>query len=134
MKKHDTVFQRDRQQPVCGKRMGEELGDEVVSVNERLKNKNREALRSQTPFVVVSPVYAWRLPRVVEGFILETAFEGNADVYFVLTCGGDVGLAGKYAKKLCAKKDLRTMGLWGYGCRRTISPCTRRPARRRHGR
>ena len=95
------------------KRMGEELGDEVVSVNERLKNKNREALRSQTPFVVVSPVYAWRLPRVVEGFILETAFEGNADVYFVLTCGGDVGLAGKDAKKLCAKKGLAYHGLMG---------------------
>lgn len=95
------------------KRMGEELGDEVVSVNERLKNKNRESLRSPTPFVVVSPVYAWRLPRVVEGFILETAFEGNADVYFVLTCGGDVGLAGKYAKKLCAKKGLAYHGLMG---------------------
>ena len=115
------------------KRMGEELGDEVVSVNERLKNKNREALRSQTPFVVVSPVYAWRLPRVVEGFILETAFEGNADVYFVLTCGGD-GWPGSMQRSFVQKKDLRTMGLWGYGCRRTISPCTRRPARRRHGR
>ena len=33
------------------KRMGEELGDEVVSVNERLKNKNRESLRSPTPFM-----------------------------------------------------------------------------------
>ena len=49
----------------------------------------------------------------MEGFILETAFEGNADVYFVLTCGGDVGLAGKYAKKLCAKKGLAYHGLMG---------------------
>ena len=37
----------------------------------------------------------------------------NADVYFVLTCGGDVGLAGKYAKKLCAKKGLAYHGLMG---------------------
>lgn len=95
------------------KMMGEELKDEAVSINDRLKTGNREALVSKTPFVVVSPVYAWRLPRVVERFILETAFEGNADIYFVLTCGGDVGMAGKYVKKLCVRKGLAYQGLMG---------------------
>ena len=39
------------------KMMGEELKDEAVSINDRLKTGNREALVSKTPFVVVSPVY-----------------------------------------------------------------------------
>ena len=94
-------------------RLSELTGEAVESVNEALKGNGVTSLHSHTPWVVVSPVYAWRLPRVVEQFIRKASISGNTGMYFVLTCGGDVGMAGKYAKKLCARKGLAYQGLMG---------------------
>ncbi len=85
--------------------------DEVISINKYLKTGKHPAIRSNRPFVFVAPTYCWRLPRVVEQWILETRFEGSQDAYFILTCGGDCGNAAAYAEKLCAKKGLRFCGL-----------------------
>lgn len=92
-------------------RLSELTGEAVESVNEALKGKGVTSLHSHTPWVVVSPVYAWRLPRVVEQFIRKASISGNTGMYFVLTCGGQVGAAARYARKLCAKKGLKFMGL-----------------------
>jgi uncharacterized ferredoxin-like protein len=51
------------------------------------------------------------MPKVVEQWIRETKFHGNPNVYFILTCGGSVGNAAAYAKKLCVEKRLRFCGL-----------------------
>lgn len=93
--------------------IGDALGDSLVSIGGRLKEGETDPLYSRRPFVVVSPVYAWRLPRVVERFMRETAFGGDTRFYFVLTCGGDVGAAAKYAAKLCCQKGFRFCGLAG---------------------
>ena len=69
------------------------------------------ALRSERPFVVVAPTYAWRLPRVVDAWLRDARLEGSRDVYFVLTCGGSVGNAAKHARALCRDKGLRYRGL-----------------------
>ena len=61
--------------------------------------------------MVVAPTYAWQMPKVVERWIRETEFEGNRNIYIVLTCGGSVGNAAAYAKKLCGEKGLRFSGL-----------------------
>ncbi|WP_368077351.1 EFR1 family ferrodoxin [uncultured Anaerotruncus sp.] len=61
--------------------------------------------------MVVAPTYAWQMPKVVERWIRETEFEGTKDIYIVLTCGGSVGNAAAYAKKLCAEKGLHFSGL-----------------------
>lgn len=92
--------------------LAERLGEETaVAVNPYIKAGGRAAFQSSRPLVLVAPTYCWRLPRVVERWVLETGFEGNRDAYFVLTCGGDCGNAAAYAKKLCAKKGLRFRGL-----------------------
>lgn len=85
--------------------------DQVVSINRRLQTGEKAPLQSDRPLVFVTPTYAWRLPRVVERWILETGFSGSQDVFFVLTCGGDCGNAAAYAKALCEKKGLRFCGL-----------------------
>ena len=88
------------------------LGDEdVVSINDALKEGSVPTLCSERPFVVVSPTYAWRLPRVVDAWLRSVRFEGSRDVYFVLTCGGSVGNAAKYARRLCRDAGLRYRGL-----------------------
>lgn len=85
--------------------------DDVVSINAYLKAGRKASLQSDRPLVFVAPTYSWRLPRVVEQWILETSFQGSQDAYFILTCGGGCGNAAAYAEKLCAKKGLRFRGL-----------------------
>lgn len=92
-------------------------GDELISINDILRERTtdpyvaRYAFQSEQPLVFVSPTYCWRLPRVVEQFILDSRFEGCREAYFFLTCGNGTGDAGKYAKELCKKAELRFMGL-----------------------
>lgn len=87
------------------------IADEVVSINSYLKAGKKAAIQSQRPLVFVVPTYCWRMPKVVEQWILETSFKGDQNAYFILTCAGSSGNAAVYAKKLCAKKHLCFCGL-----------------------
>ena len=62
--------------------LGHRLNDEVVSLNTIIKYKRTARFRSDKAFVIVAPIYAWRLPRVVEDLLKETEFIGNKNVYF----------------------------------------------------
>ena len=91
-------------------RIAEMTGDKAVSINRYMKKGEKAVFRSERP-LVVAPVYSWRLPRVVEQWIMENDFEGSRDEYFILTCGGSGGNAAVYAEKLCRRKGLRYRGL-----------------------
>ena len=95
----------------AAKQIAEVLGDELVSINACLKKGKKETFRSERPLVIVAPTYSWQMPKVVERWLRETEFEGNRNIYFVLTCGGSVGNAAAYAKKLCEEKGLCFSGL-----------------------
>lgn len=92
-------------------------GDELVHINDILRQRKsdpyvaRYAFKSEQPLVFVSPTYCWRLPRVVEQFILDSRFEGSREAYFFLTCGSSTGDAAKHAEELCRQAELRFMGL-----------------------
>lgn len=93
-------------------RLAEMLADDaVISINEYMKTGKSVTIQSKRPLVFVAPTYCWRMPRVVERWILETNCKGSRDAYFVLTCAGSCGNAAVYAEKLCAKKGLRFCGL-----------------------
>jgi flavodoxin/ferredoxin len=85
-------------------------GDEIVSMNDLIKTGNPEPLTSEKPFVFVCPIYAWRIPRVVEKFIQAHEFAGSLKAYFVFTCGDSSGNAARYTKKLCAEKGFESLG------------------------
>lgn len=87
------------------------LDDELVSINECLKSQKAYHFTSGKPFVFVCPTYAWRMPHVVDDFIKNTVFYGHQKIYFILTCAGNTGKAGKYAQKLARLKDMNYMGL-----------------------
>lgn len=96
----------------AAQQLAEHLGDgDVVSTNDALREGSAPALRSERPFVVAAPTYAWRLPRVVDAWLRDARFEGSRDIYFILTCGGSVGNAAKHARALCRDKGLRYRGL-----------------------
>lgn len=96
---------------LAAKQLAAELDDESVSVNHYIKKREKRSFLSKGPLVFVTPTYAWQIPKVVERWIRETKFEGTQKAYFILTCGGSVGNAAAYARKLCTEKKLCFMGL-----------------------
>jgi ferredoxin len=86
-------------------------GDHIVSIGKYIKEGSKEGFRSEQPLVFVCPVYAWKIPRLVEDFIRNTSFSGNRNVYFILTCGDSPGNAIAGVKSLCGKKEFTFMGL-----------------------
>ena len=95
------------------KRVGKATGDEVVDLFEKIRNRDFSSIHTERPLVVVTPTYAWRLPRIVEDWMERTTFTGDRRVYFILTCGENIGNAGKYLEALCGKKGLKNCGCMG---------------------
>ena len=91
--------------------LAKQLGDDLLNAGERLKTRARDTLCSQRPWVIVLPIYAWRMANVMARYLRSAELTGNRDAYFVLTCGGEIGDAGKYAARLCEEIGLRCMGV-----------------------
>ena len=88
-------------------------GDELVSLNDVLKRGTEPAFHSETPFVIVSPIYVWRLPRIIEDLLRRADLIGSRDVYFVATMGGSSGSCNKYCEKLVKQKGMNFKGFSG---------------------
>lgn len=91
-------------------RVAKTIGDTTLSLNDRLRLGQSEPIRSARPFVFVAPIYAWRIPRVVDSLLRQAQFEGASQAYFLATCGSDGGNAARYAQELCLDKGLTFMG------------------------
>ena len=52
----------------------------------------------------------WRIPRVVRDWLLKTELRGAKQVWFVMTCGSEIGNADKYNRELCTEKAISCMG------------------------
>ncbi|MFR3911493.1 MAG: EFR1 family ferrodoxin [Clostridium paraputrificum] len=76
--------------------ISKEIDDEVISINELIKSGSNNEIKSDKPFVIIVPTYAWRIPMVVEKFIKNTKLSGNKKVYFILACGADTGDAASF--------------------------------------
>ena len=68
-----------------------DTGDELVSLNEVLKKSVKPAFHSEKPFVLVAPIYAWRLPCPIEALLREAEFTGSDKLYIVATMGSETG-------------------------------------------
>lgn len=86
------------------KRIGTEVGDEALNLFQKIRCRDFSEMRSNSPWVIIVPTYAWRIPRIVQEWLEKTSLFGSKNIYFVLTCGGSAGNAGKYLKKLCSIK------------------------------
>lgn len=92
------------------RRLAAALGDELVSINDRIKSGDDGAIRAGGRLIFVTPTYGWRIPRVVEEWIRNMEFSGADKVWFVMNCGSEIGDAAKYNKRLCADKGIAYMG------------------------
>ena len=86
------------------------LADEFLSINDRIKAEDTSSVKTDERLVIVTPTYAWRIPRLGENWLRRTEFLGARQAWFVMTCGGEIGNAAKYNHALCRKKQLAYMG------------------------
>lgn len=94
----------------AAKRIGKAINDDAVDLFGKIRSHDYSQLHSEKPWVIVVPTYAWRIPRIVQEWLENTALTGNRSIYFVMTCGGSIGNAGAYLEKLCNAKKLDFCG------------------------
>ena len=92
------------------KRTAKATGDVTIDLFDRIRNKDYSPVKSEKPFVICAPTYAWRLPHIVSDYLEKCELQGNGKVYFLMTCGDDIGNAEKYIKKLCKSIGKEYMG------------------------
>jgi len=88
-----------------------QINDTVINATEYIKSGKRADFNSDSPYIFVSPTYAWRIPKIFSDFIISCSFKGNENGYFVMTCGDDIGDAASYLKKLSEAVHLRFRGV-----------------------
>lgn len=99
------------------KRLGHCLHDEVLDLFAKLRSHDTSPLTSTKPWVFVTPTYAWRIPKIVYEWLAKVVLSGNQQVYFVMTCGANIGNAGAYLQTLCTQKQ------WIFkGCAEIVMP------------
>lgn len=94
----------------AAKKIAQISGDELISINKRIKSGDHSGISSEKPLVFVCPVYAGRFPRIMDDYIRSTAFSGTRDAYFIATCAATPWFTVSYAKKLCAEKSFSLRG------------------------
>lgn len=92
------------------KRIAGALDDQLLSMNDRIKAENTSPVMTDERLVIVTPTYAWRIPRLVENWLRRTEFPGARQAWFVMTCGSEIGNAAEYNHALCREKQLTYMG------------------------
>lgn len=92
------------------KRTAKVTGDEAINLFKRIRSKDYSPVKSEKPFVICAPTYAWRLPHIVSDYLKNTGLCGSKDIYFLMTCGDDIGNAEKHLRKLCKAIGKNYMG------------------------
>ena len=81
-----------------------------MNLNDRIKASDTSLVETGERVIIVTPTYAWRIPRVVRDWLRKTELRGAKQAWFVMTCGSEIGNADKYNRVLCAEKAISCMG------------------------
>ena len=82
----------------------------ITDANHLIKGGKNGGFTSDEPYVFGAPTYSWQMPHIFTAFLKKSTFSGNKNAYFVMTCGDDIGNAGKYNKALCDELGLTYKG------------------------
>lgn len=91
-------------------KIAEVTGEELISLNEKIKKNDISTIHVSDRLVFVTPTYAWRIPLIVQNWVEKTRFVGANQIWFVMNCGSEIGNAAKYNKLFCEKKGFSYMG------------------------
>lgn len=80
-----------------------------LDLNTFIKKNESIAVQAEN-IVLITPTYAWRIPGIVREWIQKADFSAVKKVWFVMTCGSEIGNASPYNQKLCRDKGCEYMG------------------------
>lgn len=86
------------------------INDDCINLFERLKANDLSEIKSDRDFVIVSPTYGWQIPHILRDWLKQSNLSGSKNIYFVMTCGGEIGNASKYLSRLCKEINMNYMG------------------------
>lgn len=92
------------------KRIAQATQDEIIDLNARIKSSDTMPVETGADVILVTPTYAWRVPRVVSEWLEETELVGAKRIWFVMNCGSEIGNAAKYNLQNAQGKALEYMG------------------------
>ena len=58
------------------KHIADALGDEILNLNDRIKASDTSPIETGERLIIVTPTYAWRIPRVVRDWLRKTELRG----------------------------------------------------------
>jgi ferredoxin len=90
-------------------KVAEKLDCKRINLNTEIKNNGTPSVDTEG-VVLIAPTYAWRIPRIVQEWIKKTDFSQAKKVWFVLTCGSEIGNASLYNQRLCRSLGCAYMG------------------------
>ena len=93
------------------RKLADLMGDAIMDLFDRIKGNDYSVIASDRPWVIVCPTYAWQIPHVLRDWLKKAELVGSRDMYFVMTCGDEVGNAGKYCEALCCEKGFNYKGV-----------------------
>lgn len=85
-------------------RIAQATADERIDLNAKIKAHDTSPVRTGRDVIVVTPTYAWRIPRIVRDWIARTELVGAERVWFVMDCGSEIGNAARYNRLLAEPK------------------------------
>ena len=102
-------------------RIAEALQEPMIDLNARIKVNDTTTVDTGSDVIVVTPTYAWRIPKIVFNWLYKTKFivsewmaktkwTGAKRIWFVMDCGSEIGNAAKYNRSLAEQKQLHYMG------------------------
>ncbi len=86
------------------------LQDTIVDLNAKIKAQDNSLIQQGQDVIIVVPTYAWRIPRVVSKWLTKTQLASAKRIWFVMDCGGEIGNAAKYNRRLANQMSLKYMG------------------------
>lgn len=92
------------------KRIAEAIRENTVDLNMKIKENDTLPLQTGRDVIIVTPTYAWRIPKIVSEWIDKTEFIDGKRIWFVMNCGSEIGNAAKYNRELSEQKKLQYMG------------------------
>ena len=82
----------------------------TLDLNVRIQAADTSPVQTGPDIVLVTPTYAWRIPRIVEQWLKATPLPQAQRIWFVMDCGSEIGSADHYNRQLAQRKKLRPMG------------------------
>lgn len=82
----------------------------TLDLNVRIQAADTSPVQTGPDIVLVTPTYAWRIPRIVEQWLEATPLPQAQRIWFVMDCGSEIGSADHYNRRLAQRKQLRPMG------------------------